>query len=105
MAENKKAEFAERIEKLIVDGQKEVLQGILQLQDGQKEILDRVGLLEEGQKRLVDSQNQIIEGVRKIDKKHDTNTIATHDLMQDVKKDVAEVKEKLEVHLRIPHMA
>jgi hypothetical protein len=52
MDEQRSKDLAERIENLIVDGQKEVMLGIAQLQEGQNEILGRVVNLENGQLEL-----------------------------------------------------
>ena len=102
MAEDKKIDLAEKIEKLILDGQNKVLESISQLHDGQTEILKRVSSLEGGQKRLEDGQKTIIDWVKKIDKKHDINADANYDLLQDVKKDIKRVEDKLDEHMRKP---
>ena len=94
--EEKQMELTKRIEKLIVDGQREIMGGISHLQNGQNDILARV-------ERFEGEQKEMVETMKKIDKKHDINAEAQYDLMQDVKKDVGEVKEKLHAHLRVPH--
>lgn len=80
--------FAEKIEKLILDGNKEVL--------------NRIGNVEGGQKTILELIQRLDKKVDKIDKKHDINAMAQYDLMQDVKKDVRDVKEKLTEHMRQP---
>ena len=81
MGEDKMKSNLDKIEKLIVDGQKEVLGKINRLEEGQKK-------LEEGQKRIENKLNQI-------DKKHDNTATALYGLLQDTKKD-------LDAHIRQP---
>ncbi|MFA4844902.1 MAG: hypothetical protein WC632_08165 [Candidatus Margulisiibacteriota bacterium] len=102
MAEERVASALDVIERLIVDGQKEVMQGILQLQSGQDELRTGQDELRGGLNELREGQRSIIDWVKKIDKKHDVNADAHYDLLQAVKKDVGEVKEKLEAHMRQP---
>lgn len=62
--EEKMASALDVIEKLIVDGQKEVMSGILHLQDGQKEILGRVERLEDGQEKIKEAIKTVHSGLK-----------------------------------------
>lgn len=100
MAEDKNLVLAKKIEKLIVDGNKDVLGRFDRLEAN---FSQRLGTLEEGQKAVIDLIKRLDSKVDKVDRKHDVSAQAQYDLMQDVKKGVGEIKEKLETHLRVPH--
>lgn len=87
--------LAGKIEKLIVDGQRDIAQWASVLQDGQKE-------LAEGQKTIIELIKRLDGKVDKIDKKHDINAIALYDLLQDTNKNVKRVEDKLDEHMRQP---
>jgi len=88
-------ELVKKIEKLIVDGNKEVLERIGRLEDGQRELKD-------GQKDLSYEIKAVDKKVDTIDKKIDTNTNALYGLLKDVQKDVKNVCGKLDEHIRQP---
>jgi len=106
MAEEKTNELLNKIEKLILDGNKEVLEKVANVETNLGQRIDGVETNLTGvETNLTNEIGWVKQELKRIDKKHDTTTTAMYDLMLDVKKNVAEVKEKLEVHLRIPHMA
>jgi hypothetical protein len=100
MAESE--DLASRIEKLIVDGQKEVLGKIDQVASDIGLVKEDIGLVKQDLNLVKQDVGWLKQELKRIDKKHDINAEAQYDLMQDVKKDVGEIKEKLEAHLRVP---
>jgi septation ring formation regulator EzrA len=84
-----------KIEKLIVDGNKEVLKRLDKLEEGQRS-------LEDGQKTLVDGQQRLERKVDRIDNTLNATTHASYGLLTDVQKDVKEVKDTLDKHVRLP---
>lgn len=95
MAEEKTKTSLEKIEKLILDGNKEVLGRLDKLEEGQRE-------LGEGQRELREGQQRLDQKVERISKTLDATAQASYSLLTDVQKDVKEVKGKLEEHTRQP---
>src|SRR3990167_1721152 len=115
MSEEKIKTTLEKIEGLIVDGQKEVLDRTIKLEEGQKEVLDRTIKLEEGQKEVLDriikleeGQKQLGEGQKEIlgvikevhsslKKEIMVTTVAVKEI---VKEETKRVEDKLDKHIR-----
>lgn len=100
MSEEKEKSLPERIEALLIDGQKEVFERFDRLDEGQKGIVTRIERLEEGQKQLATDVN-------KLDKKQDLYyKMLDYDIKEvgkkadDIRENVKRVEDKLEVHLR-----
>ncbi|MFA4844097.1 MAG: hypothetical protein WC632_04010 [Candidatus Margulisiibacteriota bacterium] len=96
MAEEKTNELLNKIEKLIVDGNKELLGRFDALAADVGVLKEDVGVLKEDVGTLKNDVGWIKLELKRIDKKHDTNADAQYDLMRDV-------KDKLEAHMRVPH--
>ena len=96
--EEKTTSLLNKIEKLIVDGQ--------------KEILDRVGNLEHGQKEVIDKLEKVEGGLVKVEKRVDSldkKLDAVHDSLKTEIKVTAyaikdEIKDKIHEHLRLAHV-
>jgi DNA-binding ferritin-like protein len=58
--------------------------------------------LEDTKQSLEDTKQSFKQSLEAMDKKHDANTAALYDLMQDVKKDVGRIETKLDAHMRAP---
>ncbi|MFH1541898.1 MAG: hypothetical protein ABIE84_02270 [bacterium] len=92
----------ERIEKLIVDGQKEILdevRGNSRRIDGLEGKFDGLEGKFDGLERKFDRLDKKLD---KIDKKHDTNAAALYDLLQDTRHDVNRIEHKLDEHMKQP---
>jgi regulator of replication initiation timing len=98
--------MAEKIEKLILDGQKEILGRIDGLSADVGTLKQDVGTLKQDVGTLKQDVGTLKQDVgwikielKRIDKKHDVTAQAQYDLLQDVRKEVGEVKEKIDAHL------
>ena len=91
--------MAEKIEKLIVDGQKEILGRIDGLSADVGTLKQDVGTLKQDVGMIKQDVGWVKAELKRIDKKHDINAQAHYDLLQDVRKEVGEVKGKLDAHL------
>jgi archaellum component FlaC len=106
---DEKMEMAAQIAKLITDGQKEVmarLDGIEGRFDGLSSdvgtIKQDVGTLKQDVGTLKQDVSWLKVELKRIDKKYDVTAQAQYDLLQDVRKDVGDVRTKLEEHMRQP---
>ncbi|OGC23302.1 hypothetical protein A2291_06540 [candidate division WOR-1 bacterium RIFOXYB2_FULL_42_35] len=99
MNKEKMAATLEKIEKLIIDGQQEILEKI-------SENAQRIDQLDEKLGGKIDKLDKRIDRleqkVDRIDQKHDTNTQALYDLLQDTNRDVKRIEEKLDKHCQQP---
>lgn len=103
MAEEKAKTTLDKIEKLIVDGQKEVLERIDRVEERIGGVEGRIGDVETSlRQELGDKIDKLDKKVDKLDKKVDLHAQATHDLITDVRKDIKGVEDKLDVHMRQP---
>ena len=86
-------ELLDRIEKLIVDGNKEVLQRVAQVETALRQEIHGVE----------HSLRQELGGkIDRLEKKTDTNADAAYDLLKDVREDVKKVADKIDEHMRQP---
>ncbi len=92
MSDNKVKTNLDAIEKLIVDGQKEVIKRI-EAVEGELRHLDT---------KIDTVHSSLKSDLEKIDKKHDTNSQALYDLLQDTRKDVNRIETKLDAHIKQP---
>jgi peptidoglycan hydrolase CwlO-like protein len=101
MAEKEKT-LINQIEKLIVDGNKEVLRRLDGLEEGQK----RLELKVEGLDTKVGNLDRKVDGIDKkvdrVDRTLNATAHASYSLLTDVQKDVKEVKDALEKHVLLP---
>ena len=102
-AKDEKMDLAKQIEKLIVDGQKAVLGRLDGLSVEVGTLKQDVGTLKQDVGTLKQDVGMIKQDVgwvkaelKRRDKKHDINAQAHYDLLQDV-------RDKLDVHLRVAH--
>ena len=116
MAEEEEKLMLNKIEKLILDGNKEVLGRLDKLEDGQNEVLGRLDKLEDGQNevlgrldKLEDGQRTLEKGQQQLDQKaerisktFDATAQASYGLLTDVQKDIKEVKGRLNEHMCQP---
>lgn len=97
MEENKNLSLAEKIEKLILDNNKQVLSRLDRLEEGQ-------GGLMEGQRELMEGQRELKNGQKRLEAKVD----AVH---PSLKKEITatayaikdDIKDKVDEHLRLAH--
>lgn len=95
MIEGKENILVGRIEKLIVDGNKEVLEKLGELEVDVGEIKKDMGEVKE-------KIGQLDKKVDRLGKTVEANAQASYGLLTAVRDDVKEVKEKLEKHIRLP---
>jgi uncharacterized protein YfbU (UPF0304 family) len=90
-----------KIEKLIVDGNKEVMDRLEgKLDETTQELRREIKAVETGLGQRIDSLDKKID---RLDKKVETNTGALYDLLRDVQGDVKRVDGKLDEHLKVLH--
>ena len=94
MPEKKTKTTLERIEQLILDGNKEVVERIEKRLDETKQEL---------RQEIQDVKFSLNEKMDKLDKKHDVNATAAYELLTDVRKEVGDVSQKLDAHIRVQH--
>ena len=113
----KKETTLDKIEKLIVAGNKEVLDRLKKVESDigfiktdLGSVKGDVGSLKNdlgSVKKDIDYIKNDLVLVKKtiisIDKKHETNSVAMYDLLLDVRSDVRKASDKLEAHLKVPH--
>ncbi len=106
MVEEKYKTNLEKIEKLIVEGQTEILKEVRnnsrKIDENSRKIDENSRKIDENS-RKIDGNSRKIDGLNekldKIDKKHDINTIALYDLLKETREDI---KNKLDEHIRLP---
>jgi hypothetical protein len=100
MAKEKTKTTLDKIEKLIVDGQKEVLERVGTVESSLREEIQTVetSLREE----IQGVRRGLYDKIDKVDKKVELNAKATHDLLTDVREDVRRVENKLDEHIKSP---
>jgi exonuclease VII small subunit len=101
MAEKEKT-LVDQIEKLIVDGNKEILRRLDGLENGQMTLEAGQRALEVGQKTLEEGQKRLEFKVDKLSGIIDATAKASYGLLTDVRNEVKEVKDTLNKHVRLP---
>lgn len=106
LVEVKEESMLDKIEKLIVDGQINVLAKIVQVETNLSQRIDGV---ETNLSQRIDKVDNRINGldnrIDKLDNKVETNATALYDLLKDVQDDVKKVGNKLDEHMKQPaHM-
>ena len=94
MAEEKTKTTLEKIESLILDGNKEVIDRMVKLEEGQKDLAD-------GQKKLEDGQREILEKVKEAHKSLKNEIVVTALAVKEtVKEEIKRVEDKLDASRR-----
>jgi signal transduction histidine kinase len=105
MAEDKTKSLVNKIEKLIIDGNKEVVAQLdHKIEQVKIDILTEVDIKINGVKQELGGKiDRLDKKVDHLDATLDATARASYDLLTDVRDDVKRVSDKLDKHLLVPH--
>jgi uncharacterized phage infection (PIP) family protein YhgE len=96
MEEDKSKSLIDKIEGLIVDGQKVVLERLDRLEDGQRKLEGGQRKLEGGQRKLEDGQRKLEDGQRKLEDGQRKLEDGQREIVQTIKAAHASLKKEIE---------